>query len=235
MQRATREILKNDCFDRLRQEYGDGSTPRGRPGLVVAGDVATDGLGWTTTAALLSECDLVVHSAAAVSFDSPLDAAVEVNLLGPSRVAEAVAAARQRAADQGRQGPVHLIPVSTAYVAGTHQGEAREELLDGNPFTVEVDWRAEVDAARRQRGESDAESRRTDPAGRVRKEARRARRRRAPLLAERAERLREEWVKKQMVARARPGPSPRLARRLPVHQGPGRTGPGLPVRATPSP
>ena len=135
----------------------------------VAGDVATDGLGLDEAGLqLLSECDVVIHSAASVSFDSPLDTAVEVNLLGPSRVAAAVVEARRLAADQGRTGPVHFIPVSTAYVAGTHQGEAREELLDGNRFSVDVDWRNEVAAARRQRGDPDAESRQPRPPGPLR-------------------------------------------------------------------
>ncbi len=58
--------------------------------------------------------------------------------------------------------------MSTAYVAGTHQGEAKEELLDGNPFTVDVDWRAEVEAARRQRGDTDADLPPARPSGRVR-------------------------------------------------------------------
>ncbi|HEY5252288.1 MAG TPA: SDR family oxidoreductase, partial [Acidimicrobiales bacterium] len=92
MQRASREILKNDCFDRLRQEHGDrfdeGVASRVR---AVAGDVGTDGLGLDDEARqVLSTCDIVIHSAATVSFDSPLDSAVEVNLLGPSRVAAAV-------------------------------------------------------------------------------------------------------------------------------------------------
>ena len=139
----------------------------------VAGDVTTDGLGLDEPARqLLSECDIVVHSAAAVSFDSPLDTAVEVNLLGPSRVAAAVLAARLLAAEQGRTGPVHYLPVSTAYVAGTHQGEAKEELLDGNRFTVDVDWRDEVDAARRQRADLDADSRRPERLDRFAKQAR---------------------------------------------------------------
>ena len=76
----------------------------------VAGDVATDGLGLDEDGLqLLSECDIVIHSAAAVSFDSPLDAAVEVNLLGPSRVAAAIVAARPLAgrAGAGRAGPLH--------------------------------------------------------------------------------------------------------------------------------
>ncbi len=202
MQRATKEILKNDCFDRLRQQHGAGFEAEVASRVsAVAGDVATDGLGLDEEGRLsMSECDIVVHSAASVSFDSPLDAAVEVNLLGPSRVAAAMVAARQLAEHQGRLGPVHMIPVSTAYVAGTHQGEAKEELLDANPFSVEVDWRTEVDAARRQRGDTDAESRRPKRLVQFNKEARgELGAAGLHLLAERAERLREDWVKKQMV------------------------------------
>jgi HAD superfamily hydrolase (TIGR01490 family) len=202
LQRATKEILKNDCFDLLREQFGDRfeSEVASRV-MAVAGDVATDGLGLDDDGLqLLSECDVVIHSAAAVSFDSPLDAAVEVNLLGPSRVAAAMVAAIELAAGQGRPGPVHFIPVSTAYVAGTHQGEAREELLDSNPFTVDVDWRTEVEAARRQRGDTDAESRQPERLAHFAKAARgELGGAGLHLLAERAERLREDWVKKQMV------------------------------------
>ena len=202
-QRAAKEILKNDCFDRLRQEHGERfETEVAARVVAVAGDVTTDGLGLDEEGMqLLSECDIVVHSAAAVSFDSPLDTAVEVNLLGPSRVAAVVAAARQLASEQGRRGPVHYLPVSTAYVAGSHQGEAKEELLDSNPFNVNVDWRTEVAAARRQRGDLDAESRRPQRLASFTKEARvELGGAGLHLLAERAERLREDWVKKQMVA-----------------------------------
>jgi HAD superfamily hydrolase (TIGR01490 family) len=202
MQRATKEILKNDCFDRLRAEYGQRFDAEMASRVkAVAGDVGTDGLGLDDDGIqLLSECAIVIHSAAAVSFDSPLDAAVEVNLLGPSRVAAAVEAASARAGEQGRNGPLHFIPVSTAYVAGTHQGEAREELLDDNRFTIDVDWRAEVVAARRQRGDSDAESRQPAQLAAFTKAARgELGGAGLHLLAERAEHLREDWVKKQMV------------------------------------
>ena len=202
LQRATREILKNDCFDLLREQHGDRFEAEVASRVsAVGGDVATDGLGLDDEGRqLLSECDIVVHSAAAVSFDSPLDAAVEVNLLGPSRVAAAVLAARQRAHEQGRTGPVHFLPVSTAYVAGTHQGEAKEELLGGNRFSVEVDWRREVDAARRQRGDLDAASRQPERLAGFTKDARgELGAAGLHLLAERAEHLREDWVKKQMV------------------------------------
>ena len=201
-QRVQREILRNDCFDRLREQVGDRfETEVASRVTAVAGDVTTDGLGLDDEGRqLLSECDIVIHSAAAVSFDSPLDAAVEVNLLGPSRVAAATVAARRLATEQGRSGPVRYLPVSTAYVAGTHQGEAREELLGTSHFTVDVDWRDEVEASRRQRSDLDAESRRPE---RLASFAKKAREELGAaglhLLAERAEHLREDWIKKQMV------------------------------------
>ncbi len=202
MQRATKEILKNDCFDRLRAEYGDRFDSQVASRVsAVAGDVGTDGLDLDDAARqTLATCDIVIHSAATVSFDSPLDAAVEVNLLGPSRVAAAVVQARKDAAAAGGEGPTHFIPVSTAYVAGTHQGEAPEQLLEGNRYSLDVDWRGEVDAARRLRSDTDAESRRPDQLAGFTKAARgELGAAGIHLLAERAERLREDWVKQQMV------------------------------------
>ena len=65
------------------------STPRWTAGIkVIAGDVGVDGLGLDAGGRdVLAACHTVIHSAATVSFDSPLDAAVEINLLGPTRVA----------------------------------------------------------------------------------------------------------------------------------------------------
>jgi fatty acyl-CoA reductase len=202
MQRATREILKNDCFDRLRDMHGDRFDAEVASRVsAVAGDVGTDGLGLDDDARqVLSTCDIVIHSAATVSFDSPLDSAVEVNLLGPSRVAAAVVQARADAAEAGRVGPTHFIPVSTAYVAGTHQGEAPEQLLEGNPYSMDVDWRGEVAAARRLRSDADAESRHPNRLVSFTKAARgELGGAGIHLLAERAERLREDWVRKQLV------------------------------------
>jgi HAD superfamily phosphoserine phosphatase-like hydrolase len=196
-ERTAREILKNDCFDRLRAELGEGfDDEMARRVRSVAGDVSRDGLGLDDEGRrLLAECNVVVHSAATVSFDAPLDQAVEINLLGPSRVAAAVAAAR---AGGGR--PSHLIAVSTAYVAGTHQGEAREELLSENRFSLDADWDAEVRHARRLREDTAAESRRPDRLAAFAKSARTELGAAGDhLLAARAEKLREEWVKRRLV------------------------------------
>jgi fatty acyl-CoA reductase len=201
-ERAAREILRNDCFDRLREEHGERFADLVAARLTaVPGDVARDGLGLDDDGRrLLARSHVVVHSAATVSFDAPLDQAVEINLLGPARVAAAVACARREAAATGGEGPAHLVAVSTAYVAGTHQGEAREELLRDNRYSLDVAWGEEVDHARRLRGDLEAESRRPDH---LRRFARNARRELGAagehLLATRAERLREDWVRRGLV------------------------------------
>src|SRR5580698_9597170 len=142
--RLAREVIRNDCFDRCREELGEAFAPEvARRVHAVAGDVGQDGLGLDADGlAALAAADIVIHSAATVSFDAPLTQAVEINLLGPARVAAAMAASGSTA---------HLISVSTAYVASTHQGEAREELLSENRFTLHIDWEGEVLAARRLR------------------------------------------------------------------------------------
>ncbi|MGH9297265.1 MAG: SDR family oxidoreductase, partial [Acidimicrobiales bacterium] len=89
-ERTRREIVRNDCFDRLRSELGERfSDEIARRLSTISGDVSRDGLALSDDdREILSTCDIVIHSAATVSFDAPLDGAVEVNLLGPSRVAE---------------------------------------------------------------------------------------------------------------------------------------------------
>ncbi len=194
--RVARDILRNDCFARLRSELGtafDDSVPSRLH--AVAGDVSTDGLGLDDDGrAMLAGCDVVIHSAATVSFDAPLDHAVEVNLLGPARVAAAVAAARSAGGK-----PAHMISVSTAYVAGAHQGETGERLLSEDRFSLTVDWEAEVASARRLRDDVEDASRQPD---RLREFAKRAHAEQGAsgthLLAARAERLRDEWVRRQL-------------------------------------
>ncbi len=203
-ERASREILRNDCFDRLRGELADRFEAEITNRLTaVSGDVSRDGLGLDDEGrSLLASCDVVVHCAATVSFDAPLDQAVEINLLGPARVAQALAAARDDVAraDVRRAEGVHMIAVSTAYVAGTHQGEAKEELLSESRFSLEVDWTAEVEAARRRRQDLEAESRRPAVLGTFAKGAREELGAAGDhLLAARAERLRDEWIKDRLV------------------------------------
>ncbi|HLY83493.1 MAG TPA: SDR family oxidoreductase, partial [Acidimicrobiales bacterium] len=209
-ERVNRDILRNDCFDRLRTELGDRFEPEmARRVIAVPGDVGTDGLGLDDSGReLLAGCATVVHSAAAVSFDSPLDSAVEVNLLGPTRVAEAVRLGAPGAAGPASAGRSHVIAVSTAYVAGTRRGDVPEAMLADTAFATEVDWRREVDAARRARADADAASRDPKPLRHFAKQARaELGAAGTPVLAAKAERLRGDWVNDRMIdlgkARAR--------------------------------
>ena len=191
--RLAREVIKNDCFDRLRSELGDDfSAVVAQRVRAVAGDVGRDGLGLDDAGrAALAGADVVIHSAATVSFDAPLTQAIEINLLGPSRVAAAIADTASSA---------HLVAVSTAYVASTHQGEAKEELLSENRFTLDVPWEDEVQSARRLRDDLQAESRKPD---RLREFTKKARGEIGAagdhLIAARSEKLREEWVSSELV------------------------------------
>jgi HAD superfamily hydrolase (TIGR01490 family) len=192
-ERVRREILRNDAFARLRSELGSRFDAVMAERLqAVPGDVSVDGLALDDNGrAALTAADVVVHSAARVSFDSPLDGAVEVNLLGPGRVTEAMQALGSHA---------HLIAVSTAYVAGNRRGDAPEMHVADSPFALDLDWRAEVAAARRARADAEAESR--SPA-RLKQLAKAARGEigaaGSPLLGAKAERLREQWVEDRMV------------------------------------
>lgn len=197
-QRARREIFKNDAFDRLRADLGAeafDAMVKARV-TVIRGDVGTDGLGLDEDGrTTLASCDVVIHSAATVSFDSPLDSAVEVNLLGPSRIAQTLH-------DLGVA--PHLVAVSTCYVAGNHRGEAHEQPVTESPFFVEVPWRREVEAARRTRTDLEAESRRPDMLARFAADARRELGAAGiPLLSAKAEQYRTRWVADQMVEAGR--------------------------------
>ena len=197
-QRARREVFRHDAFDRLRSELGNAAFDEmvAARVTVIAGDVTRDGLGLDDAGrAALAGCDIVVHSAAAVAFDSPLDAAVEVNLLGPSRVVLTL---------QDLGVTPHMVSVSTCYVAGSHRGAAPEMPVHESPFFVDVDWRGEVEGARRARQDAESESRTPESLARFRAEARRELGAAGvPALAAKTEQRRQAWVKDRMVSAGR--------------------------------
>ncbi len=197
-ERVRKEILKNNAFDRLRAELGkdEFDTMTARRIQTVNGDVGRDGLGLDTgDRAVFTGVDVVIHSAATVSFDSPLDGAVEINLLGPTRIAELL--------NEVGVTP-HLVSVSTCYVAGNRRGTAPEALVSEGPFDIGLDWRTEVTAARRLRGDAEAASRLPDRLAAFRKNARvELGAAGAPALAAKTEQLRERWVKDQLVTAGR--------------------------------
>ena len=195
--RVEREILRNDAFDILRSQWGEEFDAICEQRIsVVSGDVTSDGLGLNEDDRhLFTSCDVVIHSAATVSFDSPLDSSIEINLLGPNRIIQLLKDMEVRP---------HLVAVSTCYVAGNRRGAANEELLAGTPFQVDVDWRAEVDAARRTRTDLDARSRIPEELSNFHKGAREELGAAGlPMLAAKTEQLRVAWVNDQMVEAGR--------------------------------
>jgi HAD superfamily hydrolase (TIGR01490 family) len=196
-ERARREIFKNNAFDPLKAQLraAGGETfdeMIARRVRCVGGDVSTDGLGLDDSdRAAFAACNIVIHSAAAVSFDSPLDSAVEINLLGPVRIAQTL--------NELGVAP-HLVAVSTCYVAGNRRGTAPEELVSAGPWDIGLDWRKEVTAARRLRADAEAASRLPAQLAVFRKRARaELGAAGAPALAAKTEDLRTTWVKDQLV------------------------------------
>jgi alcohol-forming fatty acyl-CoA reductase len=195
--RTSREIIGNDAFDGLRASLGDRfETEVARRVTTVAGDVGTDGLGLRSEdRTIFASCDTIIHSAATVSFDSPLDQAVEINLLGPTRIATLCHELGTRP---------HVVAVSTCYVAGNRRGNAPEQLVSEGPFDIGLSWRAEVAAARRLKGDTEAVSRQPSELARLRKEARaELGAAGAPALAAKTEQLRERWVKDRLIEAGR--------------------------------
>jgi thioester reductase-like protein len=90
----------------------------------VPADLLADGLGLPHSARvdLAHRCDEIVHCAASVTFDLPLEDARAVNAAGAARIAELA----QRTAESGA-GLRRVVHVSTAYVAGHHKGTFGED------------------------------------------------------------------------------------------------------------
>ncbi len=221
--RAEREIFRNSAFDKLKSQLGaDGFTNCiSNRVQVIACDISQDDLGVPAASpdnpstpkangngapnsetapaseaqAGLASCDILIHSAAAVAFDNPLDQAVETNLAGPLRLLEALHATGSSP---------HFVAISTAYVSGSRKGEASEQLIATTPFAVAVDWEAEMESARRLRARVEDDSREPHRLEEFSKEA--AKRLGAAgtaALATRREQLRKRWVEKTLIEAGR--------------------------------
>ncbi|RPJ60337.1 MAG: hypothetical protein EHM23_10795 [Acidobacteria bacterium] len=131
-QRLEKELFQSSVFERMRAVYGDRLKELLREKLIaVPGDISSESLGIPAELleAIQDEVDIVINSAAVVSFDSPLDSALELNVLGAHRVAKFANGCRKA---------VH-IHVSTAYVSGTRRGEIPEtpyHKLPSDPSTA---------------------------------------------------------------------------------------------------
>jgi HAD superfamily hydrolase (TIGR01490 family) len=176
-------LTRKPSFDALRRSLGsdeallslldervevvDGDFSRGQPELPGA-------------------IDVVIHSAATVAFDPPIDEAFQTNLLGAMNLYRGVLTAGSRPA---------LVHVSTAYVAGVQKGVIPERTLDHR-----VDWRLEADLAMQSRRDVEAASRKPELLERFLSDASKEHSRAGPTtVAEDAEQRRKDWMTKRLV------------------------------------
>ena len=110
----------------LARAVGDPDAHAGRV-TAVAGDITERGLGLggARRAALAQHVGAIVHGAASVAFDVPLDASRAINVEGTRRMLDF---ARECAALE------RFTYVSTAYVAGDRRGTVYEDDLEPGPF-----------------------------------------------------------------------------------------------------
>ncbi len=135
---------------------------------------------------LPGDVDVVVHCAATVSFDPPIDEGFQTNLLGAERFYEQVLAAGNRP---------HVVHVSTAYVAGNRKGVIPEATLDHR-----VNWRAEAELALQAGRDVEAASRRPEILDSLMAKAKREHSRAGPQsVSDDAEERRKQWVTKRLV------------------------------------
>ncbi|HEY7076692.1 MAG TPA: HAD-IB family hydrolase [Solirubrobacteraceae bacterium] len=165
----------------------------------VAGDVAVEGLGDHAGepggTAAPAAIDVVIHCAASVSFEQPLDEMLELNGGGPARLLRALRAAGS---------DPYFVHVSTAYAAGRRTGLVLERPSGEAPAEPELDLDGELDAAREWRRTLEAESRLPQHQRRFVAEAKRdVGPAGGPAVGARAEALRREWVQSELVNRGR--------------------------------
>ena len=175
-------VLRGNAFRVLREREGEEGIRRilDERVDVVEGDFAAG-----EAPVFPPGIDVVVHCAATVAFDEPIDEAFQTNVLGALRLYEAVR--------EGGSRP-HVVHVSTAYVAGTRKGVIPEATLDHR-----VDWRTEAELALAARREVEAASRRPEQLDRFLAKARAEHSRAGPqTVAADAEERRREWVSKRL-------------------------------------
>jgi nucleoside-diphosphate-sugar epimerase len=183
LRRVREEIVGSEALGAEGSALLEEGLASGRIG-VTAADLSLDGLGGSGRAGW-GEVDTVVHCAATVSFEEPLDRAIETNALGPVRLLDAV---REAGAEP------HFVHVSTAYAA-----ECRTDVVSeaeyAHPAVAGLDLGETLEASRWWRQTAEAESR--EP-GRARKFATAAGRDAATRSGvdpeARAEALRMRWV-----------------------------------------
>jgi len=160
----------------------------------LAADLERDELPGGGSAGVWGEIDVVIHCAATVSFEEPLDDALALNAFGPLRLLERLRRAGSRP---------HFVHVSTAYVADRGSGEIDEDGLVHHALAgLEPDRM--LAEAQEWRAAAERESRADPQRSRFAKAAQRDAARRSDLdPTDRAEDLRRRWVLERLSRQGR--------------------------------
>jgi fatty acyl-CoA reductase len=196
--RFEKDVLGSAAFRKLREARGEDFADYVAGKVrVLEGDVHAPslGLGEEDLAELSREVDVVIHSAASVVFDAPLDAAVESNVHGTLGLL--------RLARGWERRPLFL-HVSTAYVAGMREGFAPEEPPgDASPNGTRLDPHEAVSRLEGVVREAAEASRERSLLRRFETEARRELGMvgEEEEVAERTDQLRRAWMRERLVER----------------------------------
>jgi len=200
-ERLVKELFRSNVFDRLHRSYGDKSRAFLEEKLVaVSGDISQEGLGIDEALRirLQEEVDIVINSAAAVSFDAPLDEALAANVLSAGRIAEFANSCEKAI----------LVHVSTAYVNGgnsysvpetVHRATSSSETEPIHPKGKFSDVAREVEHIRKMISQVEETSRDPKIREELLKELRKPRRRgKGMTRAVKLESLRKKWVQSRL-------------------------------------
>jgi fatty acyl-CoA reductase len=174
-------LFRKPAFDLLRERSGEDwlRAELDRRVTIVDGDFSRG------VPQLPGDIDIAIHSAAAVSFDPPIDEGFQTNLFGAMNLYRGVIESGSRPC---------LVHISTAYVAGVAKGVVPEDTLDHR-----VDWRTEGDLALQARRDVEAQSRRPEMLDDFMDKASKEHSRAGPMtVAEEAEQRRKDWVSKRL-------------------------------------
>lgn len=188
--RLEQEVLPSEAFAGVERSIIARLLEQGRI-CAVAGDLGVDEIrsreGW-------GEIDTVIHCAASVSFEEPLDEALALNALGPNRLLRSLH-------DAGAH--PHFVHVSTAYVADAQTSLVVE---DGppHPGVAELEPVALMAVARGWRGAVEEEANLPSRLREFKTAAKREASNRPALDPKaRAEELKSRWVRQQLASRGR--------------------------------
>jgi HAD superfamily hydrolase (TIGR01490 family) len=173
-------LLRKPAFHVIRERHSDLGALLDERVTVVDGDFSRG------VPELPGGIDVAIHSAAAVSFDPPIDEGFQTNLLGAENLYEGLLAPGNRPA---------LVHISTAYVAGVRKG-----VIPEGPLEHRVEWRLEAQLALQARSDVEAASRKPELLERFLDDASDEHSRAGPAtVSEDAEERRRRWVTRRLV------------------------------------